>query len=75
MRTLLQFIVLIVGGLLVLSGCSSTANEPLAQVEQLPASTVAPTQMTQSDDVIENEAIEAETMSNGFIFYNSHATW
>ena len=75
MRTFFKFILLMVGGLLVLSGCSSINEEPLAQVEQLPASTTAPTQTTQSEAVVENEALEAETMSNGFIFYNSHATW
>lgn len=113
MRTLLQFIVLIMGGVVVLSGCASVADEPLAQVEETIAPTIAHTQVPQSeaDEVIEdtpvdnelvaqteptsvpttvstetipttdseaianNDVVEAEIMSNSFIFYDSHATW
>ncbi len=113
MRTLLQFIVLIMGGVLVLSGCASVADEPIAQVEETIAPTIVHTQVPQSDvdevseestvdnesvaqaestsvpttvstemipttepaEVANDEVVEADIMSNGFIFYDSHATW
>jgi hypothetical protein len=56
MRTLLQFIVLTVGSLLVLSGCASVADEPLAQIENTTSPTVVHTQAPQSEEV---EVIEA----------------
>jgi len=96
------------GGVLILSGCASVADEPVAQVEETISPTIAHTQIPQSeeDEVIEEtpvenesvaqaepttvpttvptetiptteptEVVEAEVMSNSFIFYDSHATW
>jgi hypothetical protein len=75
MRTLLQFIVLIVGGVLMLSGCASVDDQPIAQIENTASPTTASNPTSQSEDVAESEAVEAQTMSNSFVFYNSHASW
>lgn len=72
MRTILQFIVLIVGGLLVLSGCASVDDKPIAQVENTSSPTATPQSMPQSEEVI---ASEAQPASQDFVFYNSHASW
>lgn len=87
MRTIFQFIVLVIGGLVMLSGCNSA--EP-SRVEQSASPTTAPTEVTQSrveqsaspttvpTQVIQSEVDtqQAEPMgTNNFIFYDSFATW
>ena len=67
MRTLLQFIILIVGSVLVLSGCASVADEPIAQVENTTSPTAIHTQVSQSEEV---EVIE-ETQIGAGLFSSS----
>lgn len=67
MRTLLQFIVLLLGGVLMLAGWASAEDQPVPQVE----STIAPT----TEAVAEDEVVEEQASSKTFVFYNSHASW
>lgn len=87
MRPIFQFIVLTIGGLVMLSGCNSAEQ---TRVEQSASPTTAPTEVTQSrveqptspttvsTEVMQSEveAQQAEPMgTNNFIFYDSFATW
>ena len=66
MRTILQFIVLIVGGLLVISGCSSS------QVENTSSPTAIPQQDTASNAETHQQT---SSKADSFVFYDSFASW
>lgn len=61
MRTVIHFLVLMVGSLIVLSGCAS------APVENISSPTTTPQQDTVSD--------AQSSASGNFIFYDSYADW
>lgn len=87
MQRLLKFIVLIVGGLLVLSGCASAEGSPPTSVESIPDATATQEPTTesqveviqptvQSDEVVEEVQSQSEEVaSSGYIFYDSYADW
>ena len=61
MRTVIHFLVLMVGGLIVLSGCASVPVENVS----------SPTTMPQQDTTSNTKSA---TTSN-FVFYDSYADW
>ncbi len=74
MQTLFKFLLLIVGGVLVLTGCSSAdLPEPL-QLEQIVDPTPTPKQMTR-EEITEVQAQAVSTSSDTFVFYDSYADW
>lgn len=76
MRTLFKFMILILGGLLVLSGCASAEVTPETRVERMADPSPTPQQMTESEvEDIQAEAETATTDTDGYIFYDSYADW
>ena len=66
MRTILHLLAFIVGGLFVISGCSSSPVE----------NTASPTTVPRQDTASDVEAHQATSSESGnFLFYDSFATW
>jgi|GEM_PF-4673860 len=73
MKTILKIALLVIGTVVMLTGCASSDVSPSTRTESITDASPTPKQMTASEvDELQSQSVEA---SGGYVFYDSYADW